>query len=76
MDSRHLSHQFGNYQVGKMMTTCSSAKNNPKMVMTLSSDKINPKKGGRHQSPVCVEVTVASEPNTDTTQPLATPAKA
>ena len=76
MDTRHLSHKFGNYEVAKMMTTCSSANNHPKMVTTPSSDKNNPKKGGRQQSPIPVEVMVTSEPNTDTTQPLATPAKA
>ena len=46
------------------------------MMMTHSSDKNNPMKGGSQQSPICVEVMVASEPNIDTTQPLATPAKA
>jgi hypothetical protein len=62
---------------GKMVTTRSSAKNNQKMVTTCSSAINNPKKGGRQQSPILAEVTVASkEPNTDTTQPLATPAKA
>jgi hypothetical protein len=60
-----------------MVTTRSSAKNNPKMVMTCSIAKNNSKKGDRQQSQILVEVTVASnEPNTDTTQALVTPAKA
>jgi hypothetical protein len=59
-----LSTQIWELSGKKMVTTCSSAKNNPK-------------KGGRLQSPILAKVTVASkDPNTDTTQPLATPAKA